>query len=294
MTTSRSAPSPGGPELTRIASRLRHEETSTRPPDDLDIAAVLEAARNVPGVANAALRANPGGVHTLRLDLADGADPGRVSRQVARIAEGEDGPRRRTATAPCRSGRAAADLQPATIRGASRKCGRRDRRARNREPTRVARATLTDPGRPVPLPRSRSAAAASAARRRRPGPRVDARHRGDRRGAAADTAGVPSVGAASGPAVDGYLLRLAAQAAAGAIDGLIEATPGAPAVHCFIDHAGVVPFGSCVVAVVVVLVSGDGWVEQLVGSAIVASDPRQAIVRATLAAMNRRLESLLA
>ncbi len=108
------------------------------------------------------------------------------------------------------------------------------------------------------------------------------------------TAGVPSVGAASGPAVDGYLLRLAAQAAAGAIDGLIEATPGAPAVHCFIDHAGVVPFGSCVVAVVVVLVSGDGWVEQLVGSAIVASDPRQAIVRATLSAMNRRLDSLLA
>jgi hypothetical protein len=104
------------------------------------------------------------------------------------------------------------------------------------------------------------------------------------------------VGTAAGPAVDGYLLRLAAQAAAGAIDSLIAGSPTRTelgTVRCFIDHAGVVPFGSCLVAVSVVLVSGDGWVEQLVGSALVAGDPRQAIVRATLAAVNRRLENLL-
>jgi hypothetical protein len=106
--------------------------------------------------------------------------------------------------------------------------------------------------------------------------------------------GLPSVGAASGPAVDGYLLRLAAQAAASAIDGLVEASPNAPPVRCFIDHAGVVPFGSVAVAVVIVLITGAGWVEQLVGSALVGGDPRQAMVRATLAAVNRRLESLLA
>jgi hypothetical protein len=33
--------------------------------------------------------------------------------------------------------------------------------------------------------------------------------------------------------------------------------------------------------------------EQLTGSALVNGDPRQAVVRATLAAMNRRLDSLL-
>lgn len=144
---------------------------------------------------------------------------------------------------------------------------------------------------------------------------------------------VATVGKATGPAVDAYLLRLAAQAAAGAIDSLITAAeiggrsggpagsdagrspsgsdsatavrpptgsagattvrpPGAP-MRCYIEHAGVVPFGSSVVAVVVVLVSGDGRVEQLVGSALVAGDPRHSIVRATLAAVNRRLESLL-
>jgi hypothetical protein len=55
----------------------------------------------------------------------------------------------------------------------------------------------------------------------------------------------------------------------------------------------VVPFGSCEVAVVVVLLMCDGWVEQLAGSSLVAGDVRQAIVRATLAAVNRRLEALL-
>ena len=36
------------------------------------------------------------------------------------------------------------------------------------------------------------------------------------------------------------------------------------------------------------------FAEQLAGSAIVSGDPRQAVVRATLSAVNRRLESLLA
>jgi hypothetical protein len=36
-----------------------------------------------------------------------------------------------------------------------------------------------------------------------------------------------------------------------------------------------------------------GWVEQLAGSALVADDSRQAVVRAALAAVNRRLEALL-
>jgi hypothetical protein len=35
-------------------------------------------------------------------------------------------------------------------------------------------------------------------------------------------------------------------------------------------------------------------VEQLTGSALVDGDPRQAMVRATLGAVNRRLEALLA
>jgi hypothetical protein len=103
----------------------------------------------------------------------------------------------------------------------------------------------------------------------------------------------PAIGVASGPAFDGYVLRLAAAAAANAIDELLSELDGGPQVRCYIEHATVVPMGSCEVAVVVLLLAHGGWVEELSGSAVVNGDQRQAVVRATLAAVNRRLEALL-
>jgi len=101
-------------------------------------------------------------------------------------------------------------------------------------------------------------------------------------------------GEARGPAFDGYLLRLCAMATAGAVDQLLSASdhPDGPA-RCFIEHAAAVPFGASQVAVVVLLLSWGGWVEQLAGSVVVTGDDRHAMVRATLAAVNRRLEALL-
>ena len=55
-----------------------------------------------------------------------------------------------------------------------------------------------------------------------------------------------------------------------------------------------VPFAGVDVAVVVLLLVWGSYAEQHSGSAIVAGDPRQAVVRATLSAVNRRLQSLLA
>ncbi len=101
-------------------------------------------------------------------------------------------------------------------------------------------------------------------------------------------------GLATGPAVDAYVLRLCAVSAATAIDELLRTASRADdRGRCFVEHAAVVPFGNCEVAVVVVLLVCGGWVEQLAGSALVSGDPRQAVVRATLAAVNRRLEALL-
>jgi hypothetical protein len=101
-------------------------------------------------------------------------------------------------------------------------------------------------------------------------------------------------GEATGPAVDGYLLRLCAMATAQAVDELLADTDHVegPA-RCFVEHAAAVPFGAMQVAVVVMLLSCGGWVEQLAGSAVVTGDDRHAMVRATLAAVNRRLEALL-
>jgi hypothetical protein len=101
-------------------------------------------------------------------------------------------------------------------------------------------------------------------------------------------------GVASGPAVDAYVLRLCAAATAAAVDDLLSAgTSTGETGRCFVEHAALVPMGSCEVAVVVVLLVCGGWVEQLAGSALVSADPRHAIVRATLAAVNRRLAALL-
>jgi hypothetical protein len=106
--------------------------------------------------------------------------------------------------------------------------------------------------------------------------------------------GRAAAGEATGPAVDGYLLRLCAMATAGAVDELLTTSDHAdgPA-KCFVEHAAAVPFGSMQVAVVVMLLSVGGWVEQLSGSAVITGDDRHAMVRATLAAVNRRLEALL-
>ncbi|MET8148352.1 Daple [Actinoplanes sp. NPDC049668] len=106
--------------------------------------------------------------------------------------------------------------------------------------------------------------------------------------------GLVTSGEATGPAVDGYLLRLCAMATASAVDELLTHSDHAdgPA-KCFVEHAASVPFGSTQVAVVVLLLSVGGWVEQLSGSAVITGDDRHAMVRATLAAINRRLEALL-
>ncbi|GAB7040740.1 MULTISPECIES: hypothetical protein [Catenuloplanes] len=103
-----------------------------------------------------------------------------------------------------------------------------------------------------------------------------------------------ATGVATGPAVDGYVLRLCAVAAASAVDELLRSDDnGEEPGRCYVEHAAVVPFGTTEVALVVLLLACDGWVEQLSGSAVVGGDRRQAVVRATLAAVNRRLEGLL-
>lgn len=307
-------------------------ETDERP-DGFDVDAVLRAVRGVAGVRDAALRTTATGAHHLRLDLAEGADPAAISRMVARMlqeqmgidaapagpavprpapASASEGPPP-TATLPApRSGAGAAPppgLQPDPLADTL------PREPRRRHPVNVPRRApgeLRGPGElrdrvaalrsvnsepelpaaasPPPLPTERDQ-----------GPRAIIEHvqtstfgldatvevrlnTGDRQ----------AVGVASGPAVDAYVLRLCAAATAVAIDDLLrEGTTTGESGRCFVEQATIVPMGSCEVAVVVVLLVCGGWVEQLAGSALVAGDPRRAVVRATLSAVNRRLAALL-
>ncbi|MFF0121293.1 hypothetical protein ACFYP7_18660 [Micromonospora arida] len=353
------------PELARIATHLRRDDEPAplrERPEGFDVNAILDAVREVAGVRDAALRRTPAGAHSLRLDLADGADPAEVSRQVARLLQERMGlaaapqnvpglpstpppPVRRRAAEPVErrtpETRNAASRDPGEVRSAepptvARPTGGRvesppagpeqrtgtdpTRRRRSNAPHR-GRATVEEPGSvssaptgaatgsPATLGTSYSGGQVTTTESApsrpletggTPGPRVVIDHvQVSTFGLDANVevrllaGGDSASGYATGPAVDGYVLRLCAVAAAAAVDELLRGTENAERGRCFVEHAAVVPFGNCEVATVVALLVCEGWVEQLAGSALVAGDPRQAVVRATLAAVNRRLEALL-
>jgi hypothetical protein len=333
-------------QLSRMLSHLRREDVPAERPDGFDIQAVLAAVRDVAGIREASMRTTASGAHHLRLELAEGADPGAISRMVARMLQDQMGidaalmgppgapPTIPTQAEPApeppsivpprpRSGLGAAP-PPATENWPDQppppRLDRFDRleqtQAQQREPRR--RHPVSVPRRPVSelRPSERAAAtwksnaendqAAGAtppalATDRDQGPRAIIEHvqtstfgldatvevrltTGDRN----------AIGVASGPAVDAYVLRLCAAATAAAVDDLLrDGTSTGETGRCFVEHAALVPMGSCDVAVVVVLLVCGGWVEQLAGSALVSGDPRRAVVRATLSAVNRRLAALL-
>jgi hypothetical protein len=280
-------------ELSRIASYLKDSDRPALRQDGFDVNAILAHVLTVTDVRDAELRRDAGGGHILRIELLDGADVGLVSRTVARLLREKLG----LAAEPSPPSPLVADDS-----GLERTGGGRLRRP---YVTTQAPARSHPDVRPTPAP-------ATERQSGRPLPRPD-------RGAdpvrvvldhvqvttlgvdaevevrLAVSTGARAVGRSHGPGVDAYLLRLAAAAAGDAIGQLMldEAT-GQPRARCFVEHVAVVPFGGCEVALVVLLLVCGGWAEQLSGSAIVDGDPRQAVVRATLSAVNRRLESLLA
>ncbi|MFV2017704.1 hypothetical protein [Micromonospora sp. LOL_023] len=328
-------PSAETPELARIASHLRRGDSTGQPqerPEGFDVKAILAAVRGVGGVRDASLRTTDAGAHSLRLDLAEGADPAEVSRMVARLLQERMGlaaapqnlpgafPGPSMPTAPMRGG-PLAGTQPADLRSGPDgpamswsapdpvEVPRRRRLGQRPQPGYAGVAAVPTSAVPASaLPYSDSGTGPESGPPRplnpggRPGPRVVLNH------VQVSTFGVDATvevhltagprttsGLATGPAVDSYVLRLCAVAAASAIEELLTGPSGTlDRGRCFVEHAAVVPMGGCEVAVAVVLLACGGWVEQLAGSAVVAGDPRQAVVRATLAAVNRRLDALLA
>ncbi|HEV8571215.1 MAG TPA: Daple [Actinoplanes sp.] len=335
------------PALARIATHLRRGDVLSAEDrqEGFDVKAILAAVREVDGVRDASLRSTPQGAHSLRLDLAEGADPAEVSRQVARLLQdrmGLDAAMQGHATPPA-SGSAAvrapatgAETPPVTpfapthagsagrspISGGPRgaqfgplpqnpRAGRAPETAAPAAPPTGPLSTAGPSYVAGPFPEAETLEAVPSAidwrpprpldPGDRPGPRVVIENvQVNTFGTEATVevrlavGGTVAAGVATGPAVDGFLLRLCAMATAQAVDELLATSDHAdgPA-RCFVEHAASVPFGPMQVAVVVLLLSCGGWVEQLAGSAVVTGDDRHAMVRATLAAVNRRLEALL-
>ncbi len=264
-------------DLSRIATYLKHDSDSgpDRRPDGFDVAAVIDTVRSVPNVRDAQLRWNASSGHTLRIELREGADAGEVTRAVARLLRETLG----------------LDAEPSEDSAFGSLAGP--------VPTlpRWAPPPAVDPGVVAPPQRVGDVAARTG-----DAPRLVLDH------VRVTTVGLDAtvevqltgpdatrrVGHTQGPAVDPYLLRLAATAGTHAInDALAAATGHGEPSRCYVEHAAVVPFAGCEVAVAVVLLVRGAEAEQLSGSALVAGDPRHAVVRATLAALNRRLEVLL-
>jgi hypothetical protein len=301
-------------QLKRIASHLRRDDVPEDRPDGFDVDAVLRAVRSVAGVREATLRTTPVGAHHLRLELAEGADPGTISRMVARMLEEQMG---LDAAPTSPAGEGASGSPPVVLPTPRPAAGAADKPHLTPVPEARRRHPVGVPRRPADelRPSERAAAAWKAAIEpdqpgsppppiptdREQGPRAIIEH------VQTSTFGLDATvevrlaagdriasGVASGPAVDGYVLRLCAAATAAAVDDLFGAgTTTGETARCFVEHAALVPMGSCDVAVVVVLLVCGGWVEQLAGSALVSGDPRRAVVRATLSAVNRRLAALL-
>jgi hypothetical protein len=330
------------PALARIATHLRRDDVlsaSQERQEGFDVQAILAAVREVEGVRDASLRSTPAGAHSLRLDLAEGADPAEVSRHVARLLQdrmgldaamqGGDAPPLPAAPTsvppstpfvPTQAGPGRAPTGTAAVPGedlrrlpTAPQAGPRPAEPEARSAPAVEQIPASPaplPGGPLaagPTPPSEAAQPACAPPRPldpgdEPGPRVVIDNvQVNTFGSEAtvevrlSAAGRTQSGTATGPAFDGYLLRLCAMAAAAALDDLLASSPRAdgPA-RCVVEHAAAVPFGPLQVAVVVVLLTCDGWTEQLSGSAVVTGEDKQAaMVRATLAAVNRRLEALL-
>lgn len=293
------------PQLVRIADQLRRDDVPAEdaPTDGFDVDAVLDAVRDVAGVRAATLRANAGGAHTLRLDLADDADPVQVSRVVARLLQERMGlsaaPRHvpgvgddpLVAPAPAADPEVAADPVAVTsplAAPASAAPAPPSGEAVGRAPVEPSADDAPRAGPPSP-PSGRVVIDHVEVSVEGLDARVEVRLAAGHRRA---------LGLASGPAIDSYLVRLAAMSAAKAIDQLMHdeyvPPPRDSASRCFVEHTSVVPFGTTEVAVVVVLLVSDGSVEQLAGSAVVDGDARHAAVRATLWAVNRRLDAILA
>jgi hypothetical protein len=291
------APVADGAELSRIAARLRDPTVAAADrPDGFDMEAVLDAVRGVRGVRDAQLRWNSGYGHTLRIEFHDSADEGQVTREVARVL-------RETMGLAAQPSPPRLTMEESTL----------DRPTRPRPAAAVASPPPPVRPRPTPADAGPESRTDLAPRGTRPLPPPPGRDGAPARvvldhvqvttlGVDATvlvrldlSSGGSAVGKGHGPAVDQYLQRLAAVAAADAVDQLlVDPATGDSRGRCFVEHVGVVPFAGCEVAVVVLLFVCGTFAEQLSGCALINSDPRQAVVRATLSAVNRRLESLLA
>ncbi|HEY0357880.1 MAG TPA: hypothetical protein VGD11_04825 [Mycobacteriales bacterium] len=244
----------------------------TRPA--VDARSLLDAVRDLDGVTDAALGPDASGHQSLRLTLADGVDDAAMAARVAELLDGRFG-------VPVDARRShlveyAGPERRSTV--AERRAPQNGGPAPAVEVESLVEAARVRPSTPYGHPRSvlfeRMTVVTSV----------------EEFGAEVvlSTAAGRSTGRASGAVAGASVLHTVARATLAAVDGVLAGVG-----RCAFDDAHVALVGARQVVLVAITLVTPGHTERLTGSAAVEEDTRQAVVRACLAALDRRVEGLL-
>lgn len=261
---------------------------------------LVAALLGVPGVAAAAVEPLGGGPGTLRLQLVSGADEVDVAGAVNRLlrsrfglAVDADRVRVLEGSGPASTGLAGtpAERTPAPVREPAAE------RPNGHHPP--------SPARPVPAPAPAPAAEPEAAPAAAPAPALatvssPGRLVIERIQLVSAGLGVSVsvtlrsgdravVGEAEGAATALALNRTVAEATLRAVESVVG-----PDVRFFVEHVELAATGDERTALVVLSMLTDRVTQRLSGASVVREDVRQAVIRAVLAAVNRRVEPMLA
>jgi hypothetical protein len=211
----------------------------------IGVAALLAAVRAVPGVSDAQVRTSADGDRTLRLDLAEGADPAVVAAEVSAVLEDRLG----LLADPSRAVAGAEGIAAGILGSISVPIGAPPRSVL------AGRVQVTTSG-------------------------LDATAQVTLRAGERDVTGI-----ATGPAVEDAILRTVATATLQAVDQLLDGRA-----RCGLDSAVVTEAGADRIAVTVVTLLTEAGSNRIAGAALIRGDARQAMARAVLGSLNRRLD----
>lgn len=261
---------------------------------------LVAALLRVPGVAAATVEAVNGGPGTLRLQLVPGVDEVVVASEVnhllrARFGLAVDTDRVRVVEpAPGANGTAVREAAPPSAPPGAPEPGAADESA---APRPDAASDRSAGGWPAATPQAPDTAladagdVAEAASARLQVERVQlvssgltttvvvTLRAGDRAAA----------GSAEGTATQGSLNRAVAAATLHAVEAVVDGVA-----KFDVEHVELAETGEHRTALVVVTMVTERATQRLSGASVVREDPRQAVIRAVLAAVNRRLEPILA
>jgi hypothetical protein len=255
----------------RWTVRPREGKRSSRPA--VDARSLLEAVRALDGVTEAALAPDATGHQSLRLTLADGVDDAAMAAQVADLLDGRFG-----VPVDARRSRLVEYTGPSRDEAGDRRGLARVPSAPPDEPVEAAEATR--------LGRGDEGGSARTVLFERMTVVTSVEEIGVE--VVLATAAGRSTGRAAGPVTGAAALQTVARATLAAMDGVLAGVG-----RCAFEDAHVALVGGRRVVLVAITLVAPGHADRLTGSAAVEEDTRQAVVRACLAAMERKVDRLL-